>query len=136
MKQKTLILFLIIFALTTSGLAIWYFVPFKVAENLDLECHNMQYACGDCYEQEWRVIKFHNCYGKNSKYDSLIGTDIIVHYEKELDDKIAKEKCQSIICYDYFFHGDLYYSPYKGYILESTISHYKIREDCCIGEIE
>lgn len=131
MKVGTKTILLVAFILFSCGFAVWYFMPFKVAENLDFECRNMQYACGDCYEQQWRVIVLHNCYGKYAKYDSLVGTDIIVHYEKELDEKMAKEKCNSLICYDFYFYGDLYYSPYKGYVLEAEQSRYEIVDGCC-----
>jgi hypothetical protein len=130
MKKATIAIVLSVIVVIGS-VVLWYYIPFKKASNVVVQCINMQYACGDCYEQQWRVVVLHNCYGKYAKYDSLVGTDIIVHYEKELDEKMAKEKCKSLICYDFFFYGDLYYSPYKGYVLETTVNRYKIRENCC-----
>lgn len=73
----------------------------------------------------------HECNGNAELFDKLEGRDIIVHYDKSIDDKIEKEKCPHLRCYEFFFYGDLYYSPHKGYVLEARQTKYKPWAGCC-----
>jgi hypothetical protein len=128
--KKIILLSLATLFVAFCGFAAWYYMPFKQGQGLTVYCYNMQYACGDCYEQEWRVTAI---VGEGEeKFQHLVNTDIIVHYSESFQKQLDKDpNAHCFGCFRFTFTGMLYYSQAKGYILESSHNQYKIQKDCC-----
>ena len=129
MKKAKIAILLGLIAAIGSG-ASWYFIPQKKAANMVVYCEKMEYACGDCDGgQCWRV---NAVTGDNEdKLQHLVSTDIIVNYSESFARQLVEDRHKCINCYRFTFTGDLYYSAYRGYVLDSKLSAYTIREGCC-----
>lgn len=102
---------------------LYYYSYRKIGSDITIRTRYMMYACGDCYPQH-KVEEI--IFPKNGKYVFLLGKNLPIRFSsKDQEDTIDKmtEKC--VICYDYFFTGNLKYSKMKGYLFE--IKQFKVK---------
>lgn len=123
------ILFSILFIIFLA--CVYFLWPTEIAKGqVQIKCHYMAYACGDCYAQ----YRIDDAYGiDGSIKDKLIHTDIYVQF-KSTDIEYALDNAtgQCATCYEFLLTGHLQQSRAKGYYFLAEKAQYKLRfKGCC-----
>ncbi len=129
-KRKIVIILLLTLTLAVGTWAAYTFIPKSIDKQVTLKCRYMAYACGDCYPQ-YRVDEVIIPSSGNLQEDMLKKEISVFYKAKELENHISKETSKCIICYDFYFSGELKQSASKGYFLEVDSAKIELRPNCC-----
>ena len=88
----------------------------------------MAYACGDCYPQ-YRIDEILEGNEANKK---LLKSEINIEYKTaEIENKLDKKVSKCIICYDFYFTGQIKRSKSKGLYLLAENVEAELRDNKC-----
>lgn len=124
--------FLILITLLFLAVSSYYFIPKTVSDRkIKIKCSYMAYACGNCYPQ-YHVKQI--VIGKNKATEMILDTDLHIEFNDEkIKKKLISQTSKCMICYDFYFIGELKKTPVKGYYFISESVEYKLKDtSCCI----
>ncbi|MFC0075566.1 hypothetical protein ACFFLS_00820 [Flavobacterium procerum] len=70
--------------------------------------------------------------GKSAETEKIVNTDLLIEFKnEEIYQKLLKETSQCVICYDFYFKGELKKSGQKGYFFVADSVKYELRNNTC-----
>jgi hypothetical protein len=120
----------LLIALIGSGWKFYDKFYFNQADKMiEIKCHYMMYACGECYPQ-WNID---SVTGEFDGDRNISGKDIRVFYKgKDIENVLQGQIADCIRCYHFYFKGNLGKSWSGRYRFNAVSYYYQLADkDCC-----